>query len=274
MLYLVSTPIGHLSDITLRALEILKKCDYILCEDTRRSKILLEKHQIEARLKSFHKFNEKTLEDQVIEDLRKGLSIAVISDAGTPLIADPGENLVARCHQESLPFTVVPGACSVIAALSLSGFAAIPFQFYGFLPKKLGALKTIFEKTSAFEGTTIFFESPQRLLKTLDLLKKSLIEARVCVVREITKIFEECKVGSAAELHAYYEKKPPKGEIVLLIEKSHSKPVALSEEEVVQSILKLAKEKKIALKEAIKAFAKTHPIDKKAFYKKLCHKNT
>lgn len=137
MLFLVATPIGNLSDITFRAIETLKSCDYILCEDTRHSRPLLTHYDIQKPLKSFHKFNEALKEDHIIKDLQDGMKIALVSDAGTPGISDPGLKLVQRCREEGIDVVAIPGACAAIIALSCSGFDTNRFQFFGFLPKKL-----------------------------------------------------------------------------------------------------------------------------------------
>ena len=178
MLYLVSTPIGNLSDITHRAIETLKSVDYILCEDTRRSSILLKAHGITTHLKSFHKFSEKREEERVVENLKSGKSIALISDAGTPGIADPGQRLVARCRKEGISVTSLPGPSAPIVALTLSGFSMERFQFLGFLPKKTSERKQLLNSMLFYSGVSIFFESPKRIqatLKEIDTLHHILI---------------------------------------------------------------------------------------------------
>jgi 16S rRNA (cytidine1402-2'-O)-methyltransferase len=217
MLYLISTPIGNLADITLRALDLLKTCDYILCEDTRHSIKLLSHYEIRKPLRSYHKFNEKSRSEEIIKDLKEGMTIALISDAGTPGISDPGEILVRRCHEENIPVTSAPGPCAAIMALTLSGFSTRPFQLIGFLPRKKGELTRTFQGLLEYEGTSICYESPHRLTKALELLASLGSERKVAVIREMTKHFEECRRGSAKELAEHFSKKPPKGEIVLLI---------------------------------------------------------
>jgi 16S rRNA (cytidine1402-2'-O)-methyltransferase len=217
VLYLISTPIGNLGDISFRAIEVLRSCDYILCEDTRRSLQLLNHYQIKKPLKSYHKFNEKRRSQEIIRDLKEGLAICLISDAGTPGISDPGEILIQHCHEEGVEMSVIPGACAAIAALTLSGFTTERFQFIGFLPKKKGALSRMLSEFLTYDGTSICYESPFRLLKTLQLLATLNQTAQVAVVREITKIHEECIRGTTEELFAHFTKKAPRGEIVLLI---------------------------------------------------------
>jgi 16S rRNA (cytidine1402-2'-O)-methyltransferase len=156
MLYLVATPLGNLKDITLRAIETLKTCDYILCEDTRHSRFLLDEYQIDKPLKSFHQFNEKEMEDKVIADIKNGKEIGLISDAGTPGICDPGEALVQRCYAENLPFTAIPGPSAWVMALALCPFNKDHVQFVGFLPKKEEERKRILASTLTSTATSNF----------------------------------------------------------------------------------------------------------------------
>lgn len=218
MLYVIATPIGNLDDLTYRAVSTLQSVDYILAEDTRRSKILLTHFKIEKQLVSFHEHNEYKRIDLVIKDLQEGKNIALISDAGTPLISDPGFLLIQRIVAEGLPITTLPGPCAAIAALVLSGCATSPFQFLGFLPKKEGGRHRLLTAALEYPGTTIFYESPFRLIKTLNTLVKINPQAKVVIVREITKKFEQSLRGSAESLYERINKQPVKGEIVLIIE--------------------------------------------------------
>lgn len=218
MLFIVATPIGNLEDITLHALDVLKKCDYILCEDSRKSKILLNHYQITTRLVPFHKFNEKKLEERVLSDLQEGQTLALISDGGTPLISDPGFGLISKCIEKKVPYTIIPGPCSVIAALALSGLNTQRFQFLGFLPKKEKAIEKLLQESFIYDGTTIFFESPYRIVKTLKKIKALGASNSIVIARELTKKFEEVLHGKADDLLAIFEKKNPKGEFILLIE--------------------------------------------------------
>lgn len=213
MLYLVATPIGNLGDLTYRAVKTLSSCDYILCEDTRHAAGLLKAYEIKKPLRSYHGFNAARKEDEIVEDLRAGKDIALISDAGTPGISDPGQRLVQRCLAEELEYTALPGACSPIIALTLSGFESEPFQFAGFLPKKPSHLKQALNDALTYRGTTIFLESPHRVIKTLKLLEEMAPERKLGVARELTKIHEEVRIGTASELLNITSK----GEIVLLI---------------------------------------------------------
>lgn len=221
MLYLVATPIGNLEDITVRALNTLKTCDYILCEDTRHSRILLDHYDIHLPLTSFHQFNESAREASVLNDLRNGKQIALISDAGTPCISDPGIKLVQACLKENIPVTALPGPCAALVALVCSGFDISRFQFFGFLPKKRGELRTILQELLLYPGVTVCYESPNRLIPLLELLAELAPARPLCVGRELTKKFEEFRRGTALELLAVWQNIPLRGEIVLLIDATH-----------------------------------------------------
>ncbi|MGH2611620.1 MAG: 16S rRNA (cytidine(1402)-2'-O)-methyltransferase [Rhabdochlamydiaceae bacterium] len=266
MLYLIATPIGNLKDITLRALETLKKCDYILCEDTRHSQVLLQEYNIKAPLRSFHQFNEKKTEDGIIRDLKDGKSVAVISDAGTPGICDPGESLVRRCYEEKISLTAIPGASAWIIALSLCPFSKERVQFLGFIPKKEEERKRALAQALLYQGTTIFYESPQRLI---DSLKQIPLKRRICVMRELTKFHEEHRLGNSSDLIAYYEANPPRGECVLLIESIDFNYHDLS---LLQHVQYLIDDFHVSLQDAIKIVADIRGIPKRDVYHSV-HKN-
>src|SRR2546430_15496156 len=217
MLYVVATPIGNLGDITLRALEILKDVDLVAAEDTRHSGILLKHYQIQKPLVSYHEHNEAMRTAQLVERLAAGEKIALITDAGTPGLSDPGARLIRECIRRKLDFTIIPGASSISTALVGSGFSAEKFFFGGFLPVKSGQRERELRTASAREETAIYFESPYRLAKTLKASIDLMPDRQLCVARELTKKFEEFRRGTAGELLAHYEAHPPKGEIVLLI---------------------------------------------------------
>ena len=266
MLYLISTPIGNLQDISFRAIETLKNCNYILCEDTRHSQFLLREYEINVPLRSFHQFNEKKLEDAIVQDLKNGISIGVISDAGTPGICDPGESLVRRCYQENIPLTAIPGPCAWTMALSLCPFHKEKVQFLGFLPKKEEELKRTLAGALLFQGTTIFYESPQRLVDTLEKLPQ---ERLVCVMRELTKLHEEHRIGKPSELTAYYLENSPRGECVLLIEPCSFNYHDISLEDHVEYLLKTFH---ISQSDAIKIVADIRGIPKRDVYHSI-HRN-
>ena len=185
-LYLVSTPIGNLKDITLRAIETLKKSSYILCEDTRVSKNLLDRYEIKSRMISNHKFNETKNLNKIISLLKSGKIISLISDAGTPGISDPGSILVNECIRNDIKVTSIPGPSAVATAVSISGFSE-KFIFYGFLPEKKQALSSVFNKISNFDETCVFFISPKKVNKIIPELKKTLVEEESCFVEKYQK---------------------------------------------------------------------------------------
>ncbi len=218
---LVPTPIGNMGDITLRALEVLRSADRIACEDTRHSGQLLAHHGISGKpLVSLHEHNEARRAPDLIAAARVGETIAVITDAGMPGISDPGYRLVQACIESGTPLEVLPGPSAVITALIGSGFPCHAFHFGGFLSVKSGKRRSAL--TTALESgeTSIFFESPHRIISTLEILADIDPDARACVARELTKKFETYHRGSAAEVLAHFQIHPPKGEIVLLV---HSK---------------------------------------------------
>ncbi len=218
MLYLVPTPLGNLKDITLRALEVLKEVDLILCEDTRTSQKLLQHYQINKPLTPYHQHNEHRVADHLVAQLQAGKKMALITDAGTPGISDPGFLLVRACIQQGVTVNCLPGASAFVPALINSGFSAQRFCFEGFLPLKKGR-QTLLKLLATETRTIIFYESPVRLVKTLTDLSTYMGETRrASVSREITKMFEETRRGTLQELIAYFTQKPPKGEIVLVLE--------------------------------------------------------
>ncbi len=217
-LYLVPTPIGNLEDITLRAIRILREADLILCEDTRKTTVLLKHFQITNKLRSHHQFNEHKILNQVIHDLKSGLHIALVTDAGTPSISDPGFLIVRECISNQIAVECLPGPVALIPALVNSGFPADSFCFEGFLPHKKGRQAKL-KKLSEEKRTLILYESPHRLLKTLKELAGLIgSDRKMSVSRELTKIHEETIRGSVSRLIEYYEYKPVKGEITIVIE--------------------------------------------------------
>ena len=217
MLYVVATPIGNLADITLRALEILKSVDLIAAEDTRHSGMLLKHFGIKKPFISYHEHNEAKRTAELVERLAAGENVALITDAGTPGLSDPGLRLVRECIQRELLFTIIPGPSSVLTALVGSGFSTEKFSFRGFLPVKTGQCERELRVAAESGETVIFFESPYRLTKTLAACVDIVPDRQLCVARELTKKFEEFRRGTAGELLAHYEAHPPKGEIVLVI---------------------------------------------------------
>jgi 16S rRNA (cytidine1402-2'-O)-methyltransferase len=261
LLYLVATPIGNLEDITIRALEVLKSSDLILCEDTRRSSILLKKYQITTPYQSFHKYSEQKKQTSIIKMLLDNQNIALISDAGTPLINDPGFDLVKVCRQHNIKVTTIPGPCSIIAALTLSTLETTPFQFVGFLPKKGNYLK----KLLYYPGTTILFESPNRIQKTIEVIEKLDPIRELVIAREITKSFEDVIFGTPKELLTYLTKQTKLGEIILLIGRNEKYCIDTDDEIVIRAFQEYFG---LSLKDAIKKAAKVLQTSKKELYAK------
>lgn len=217
-LYIIPTPIGNLEDITLRALRILKEVDIILCEDTRTSSKLLKHYEINKKLQSYHAFNEHKALEGIINQLKQGIVIALITDAGTPAISDPGYLIVKHCIDNEIDVECLPGATSFVPAIVNSGLPNDRFCFEGFLPQKKGRNKKLTSLQNE-ERTMIFFESPFRLVKTLEQFIEFFgAERKVCVCRELTKIYEENSRGTLQEVFEYYKSKTVKGEIVIVIE--------------------------------------------------------
>ena len=217
MLYVVATPIGNLGDITLRAVEALKSADVIAAEDTRHSGLLLKHLEIKKPFVSYHEHNEAARTTELVERLGRSENVALITDAGTPGLSDPGLRLIRECIKRELPFTIIPGASSILMALLGSGFSTDKFSFRGFLPVKSGQRERELRAAAERDETTIFFESPYRLTKTLSACIDIIPERQLCVARELTKKFEEFRRGAAGELLAHYQAHPPKGEIVLVV---------------------------------------------------------
>lgn len=217
MLSLVPTPIGNLGDITLRALEVLKSADLIACEDTRHSGNLLRHFEISKPLVSYHEHNEARRTAELIEKIAAGKHIAVVTDAGLPGISDPGHRLLRACIERGLPYTILPGPSAVLTALIGSGFPAEQFFYGGFLPVKSGGRERDLMAANERTVTSVFFESPHRLLKTLAVCAERFPTRQLCVARELTKQFEEYRIGTGPELLAHYTAKAVKGEIVFLV---------------------------------------------------------
>jgi 16S rRNA (cytidine1402-2'-O)-methyltransferase len=217
LLTLVPTPVGNLEDITLRALRILREADLIAAEDTRHASVLLKHHGINRPLLSLHEHNEAQRAEELAKRLAAGENIALLTDAGTPGISDPGFRVVRACLERGLEFTVLPGPSSILPALVGSGLPLHEFYFGGFLPVKSGRRKNVLEEALDRRETSIFFESPHRIAKSLAVLAELAPDRQVCVARELSKKFEEYWRGPAAELSDRAEKSPPRGEICLLI---------------------------------------------------------
>tara|TARA_B100001142_G_scaffold297269_1_gene319575 strand:+ start:925 stop:1788 length:864 start_codon:yes stop_codon:yes gene_type:complete len=262
-LYLVSTPIGNLNDISLRAIETLKRSDYILCEDTRISKNLLEKYQIKSNLIANHKFNEKRNVVKIIKLINQGSLISLISDAGTPGISDPGSILVNECIKNNINIIPIPGASAVISAISISGFSE-KFFFYGFFPEKDKILKEDLENLSKLNSSIVFFISPKKINKNIPLIKKNFIGRKILICREMTKFYEEYKRSKVEDLEPL--KSNLKGELTIVIsEKIHDKKASQTLDESDKRLIK-AMINKLSIKEITDLIIRKNDISKKIIY--------
>ncbi len=226
-IYLVATPIGNIADITLRAIETLKTADIIACEDTRVTKKLFSLLGISTGSKKFipmHDHNENDVAQNLINLASEGAVVAYVSDAGSPLISDPGFKLAQRCREQNIYLTTVPGACAAISALQLSGLPTNTFLFAGFIPNKDKARQDLFSKYASFDTTLIFYETANRLTKTLSVASQVFKNRQISVIREITKLHEECQTGTSEDLLNHFTENPPKGEIVLVVAPNNEVP--------------------------------------------------
>ena len=260
-LYIVSTPIGNLDDITLRALEVLKKSDIILCEDTRRSLKLLNHYKIKKKLVSYHKFNEKKQLANIIKYFNEGKILSLISDAGTPLLSDPGRLLVNECIENFIKVTPVPGVSSITSALSVSGFSD-KFLFYGFLPKTENELEKVLSSLSKSSFTQIFFISSKKLNFYIRAIKKFYLGRKILIAKEITKIHEAFIRDKIDELKIF--KSTIKGELTVVISENESKIRTFDEVKIVNKIKKYLKI--YSLKDTVNLILETEDINKKKVY--------
>ena len=262
-LYLISTPIGNLSDITLRAIEILKKSEYILCEDTRVSKNLLNKYEIKSKLISNHKFNEIKNLNKIIYFLKEGLVVSLISDAGTPAISDPGSILVNECIRNGINVLPVPGPSSVIAAISVSGFSE-KFLFYGFLPEKKKTLYEDLKNLSNLDTCLVFFISSKKINKIIPLLKKNFSGRKILICKEMTKYYEEYIRSEIDKIDL--SKLNLRGELTLIIseikkDKKASQTLSESDKKIINKMIN-----KLTIKEIVKLINKDKKISNKDIY--------
>ena len=229
-LYVVSTPIGNLRDITLRAIDVLRAVDLILAEDTRHSRHLLDHHGIATPMLSYHEHNEARATEAAIARLREGRDVALISDAGTPLVSDPGTRVVRAAAEAGIAVVPIPGPSAVLAALVSSALGSERFTFFGFLARKGREREDALQDLSSLRHTSVLYEAPNRVAATLgELGTRGAGERRVVVARELTKQFEEIRRGTVAELSAYYESAPPRGEVVIVLEGTTLQPLAEDE---------------------------------------------
>jgi 16S rRNA (cytidine1402-2'-O)-methyltransferase len=271
-LYLVPTPIGNLKDITLRALETLKEADFIAAEDTRQTLKLLNHFEIKKSLISYHKFNEQIKSDKIIDLLMEGKNVALVSDAGTPGISDPGSVIVQRCIEKMIDFEVLPGATAITTALVYSGLDTTKFLFRGFLPRENKERKIIINELLQSRETLIFYEAPHRLIDTLGFLQETFGDRKIAVCRELTKMYQEIYRGTIKEAVLYFIEKKPRGEFVLVLEGKKLEEIKEEQRKawvdlsIEEHILKYISDG-INKKEAIKIVAKERELPKSEVYK-------
>ena len=273
-LYLCATPIGNLEDITLRVLRILKEVDLIAAEDTRNSIKLLNHFEIKTPLTSYHEFNKVEKGPVLIAQLREGKNIALVTDAGTPAISDPGELLVQMAIEEGIPVTSLPGACACVTALTLSGLSTRRFCFEAFLPTEKKERKRILDLLVNETRTIIIYEAPHRLKTTLAELFDTLGDRRITACRELTKKHETCMLTTLSECIAYFDKNEPRGEFVLVIEGKTFEELDRNENEkwqklTVEEHMQFYLDRGLEKKEAMKAVAKDRGVPKQEIYKQL-----
>ena len=263
-LYVVATPIGNLDDISKRALEVLTQADVIACEDTRVTRKLFTLLSLDANKPfiTYQDHNEEQQAQKLIDLINEGKSLALVSDAGSPLISDPGYKLVRKCREQSVKVWTVPGCCAVISALQLSGLPTNRFMFAGFIPNKEKAREDLFKELCEINSTLVFYETAQRIEKTLNVAQKYFQNREIAIAREITKLYEECLNGTAEELILHFENNPPKGEMVLMVAPPDEPSTADLD---VEALLK-EKLNKMTLKSAVKEIADTYHLNKNNVY--------
>ena len=274
-LYLCATPIGNLEDITFRVLETLKSADLIAAEDTRGSIKLLNHFDIHVPMTSYHEYNKYDKAKYLIRQMQEGKNIALVTDAGTPGISDPGEELVRMCLDEGIEVTSLPGACACITALTMSGLPTRRFCFEGFLPADKKEQQKVLDRLKTETRTTMLYEAPHRLLKTLALLEKKLDgERKISVLRELTKRHETLWRGTIASAVIYYSENPPKGEIVLVVDGASESQMALEKQQSWDQVplsdhVNMYVARGMTKKEAMKAAAKDRGVTRRDIYNAL-----
>lgn len=264
-LYLVATPIGNLEDMTFRALRVLKEVDLVAAEDTRHSRKLFNHYGVTTPLTSYFAHNEGVKGERILELMRQGKSVALITDAGTPAISDPGFLLVRACREQNLPVTAVPGASAVIAGLSVSGLPTERFAFEGFLPPKSAARRKLFKASGEEKRTLVFYEAPHRLVASLaDLVDELGGDREVAVVRELTKLHEEVFRGTAQQALTHFQQDRVRGEIVLLLGPAPEKP---QQETVREALQRWHRETDLPMRDIVKEVARQFGLSGSEVYK-------
>ena len=265
-LFVVSTPIGNLEDITLRAVNVLKDCDVIACEDTRNTRKLLARYGIETPLTSYHEHNEIEKSPKLLERLKDGKNVGLVSDAGTPSVSDPGWRLVNLSIENNIEVVPVPGPSAVLSALVVSGLPTDSFLFLGFFPKTIGNKKELLKDIRRYPYTLVFYESAKRLSRTLSLMLEVLGDRNICVAREMTKLYEEAIRGSVSEVISILsERETLKGEVTVVVEGSvdgHSEESA----DAAQRTLRLLREKGFSLSEAVSLVSRAFGVSRNGIY--------
>jgi len=271
-LYLVGTPIGNLEDITLRAIRILKEVDQIACEDTRHTQKLLTHYDIHKPLVSYHEHNELTRAPELVLSLEQGAKIALVSDAGMPLVSDPGHRLVTLCLRHKIPVVPIPGPSALLASLSASGLPNEEFLFVGFLPARSGERRRALERLRIEDRTLILYEAPHRIAETVADAREILGDRPACVAREVTKLHEEFLRGKLSEISSSLEERPARGEITLLIgpaDAAEARSHADSAQSLAARVEELMHQAKLDRKEALKLAAKERGLTRRAAYSQL-----
>jgi len=264
-LYVVSTPIGNMGDFSFRAVDVLKSVSVILAEDTRHTKGLLVRYEIATPMASYHQHNEAKMTPTIVARISGGESIALVSDAGTPLLSDPGERLVSACIEAGLPVVPVPGASALLAALVASGIDSSRFTFFGFLTRSGSERRVALDEITALPHTAILYESPNRLAATLgELEHRGNGDRRAAVAREMTKQFEEVRRGTVGELRAYYEGNPPRGEIVVVLSGA---TVRTPDESVVRDRVRALRASGLSSRDAATTVASELGVSKRVAYR-------
>ena len=264
-LFIVATPIGNLGDMTLRAVETLRSVDLVLAEDTRKTRVLFDHFGIKTRLIAAHAHNEARTVPRVLDELRKKKSVAVVTDAGTPLISDPGSRLVQAAREAGFRVSPVPGASALTAALSAAGLDTTRFTFFGFIPKSGRERREIVDQISTLPHTAVLYEAPNRVADTLVAIAAAGSADRRCVVaRELTKLFEEFRDGTVGEVAAYYAGSPPRGEVVILLAGATPKPF---NEEELQNRVKALREAGVSARDAAATVSAETGVPRNAVYR-------
>jgi 16S rRNA (cytidine1402-2'-O)-methyltransferase len=265
VLYVVSTPIGNLEDITLRALRVLREVDLIAAEDTRRTRQLLTHYGIRKPLISYHDFNRRMREKTLLQELREGKSIALVTDAGTPGISDPGEELVLGAIQESIPLIPIPGPAALISALSVSGLPTESFLFYGFLPSRAAARKKWLASLKDRPETLVFYESPRRVGSLLQDAAQILGDRRVVVAREMTKVYEEVYRGNVSEVLERLGEEEVKGEVTIILEGCPLPPKAEASS-IVEALKYYSRDRGLSMRESVHRVAEDLKVSRRQVY--------